>query len=102
MPPDPRARIDSEPLPASDARRSTPCRCWATAAWCRTPPSSFCSLAGRRRVDPVEAAQLTGHSLNVWTRHYARSFGKAQRDEARARMLEHGSGDVDDAENAVR
>src|SRR5262249_19576290 len=29
--------------------------------------ASFCSLAGRRRVDPVEAAQLTGHSLNVWT-----------------------------------
>jgi integrase len=63
---------------------------------------SFCSLAGRRRVDPVEAAQLTGHSLNVWTRHYARSFGKAQRDGARARMLEHGFGDVDDAENTVR
>jgi integrase len=56
--------------------------------------ASFCSLAGRRRVDPVEAAQLTGHSLNVWTRYYARSFGKAQRDEARARMLEHGFGAV--------
>ena len=60
--------------------------------------ASFCSLAGRRRVDPVEAAQLTGHSLNVWTRYYARSFGKAQRDEARARMLEHGFGAVDDVE----
>jgi integrase len=57
--------------------------------------ASFCSLAGRRRVDPVEAAQLTGHSLNVWTRYYARSFGKAQRDEARARMLEHGFGAAD-------
>jgi len=33
-----------------------------------------------------------GHSLNVWTRFYARSFGKAQRDEARARMLGHGFG----------
>ena len=54
--------------------------------------ASFCSLAGRHRVDPVEAAQLTGHSLNVWTRYYARSFGKAQRDEARARMLEYGFG----------
>jgi hypothetical protein len=43
-------------------------------------------------MDPVEAAQLTGHSLNVWTRYYARSFGKAQRDEARAPMLAHGSG----------
>jgi integrase len=60
--------------------------------------ASFCSLAGRRRVDPVEAAQLTGHSLNVWTRYYARSFGKAQRDEARARMLEHGFGVVDEPE----
>jgi hypothetical protein len=29
--------------------------------------ASFCSLAGRRRVDPVEAAQLTGHLLKVWT-----------------------------------
>lgn len=56
--------------------------------------ASFCSLAGRRRVDPVEAAQLTGHSLNVWTRYYARSFGKEQRNEARARMLEHGFGVV--------
>jgi hypothetical protein len=54
------------------------------------------SLAGRRHVDPVEAAQLTGHSLAVWARHYARSFGKAQRDEARARLLEHGFGAVDD------
>jgi integrase len=54
--------------------------------------SSFCSLAGRRRVDPVEAAQLTGHSLTVWTQNYARSFGKAQRDEARTRMLDHGFG----------
>jgi integrase len=52
--------------------------------------ASFCSLAGRRHVDPVEAAQLTGHTLAVWDLHYARSCGKAQRDEARARMLEHG------------
>lgn len=56
---------------------------------------SFCSLAGRRNVDPVEAAQMTGHSLDVWARNYARSFGKAQRDEARARLLEHGFGAVE-------
>jgi hypothetical protein len=56
----------------------------------------FCSLAGRRRVDPVEAAQLTGHSLNVGTRYYARSFGKPQREEARDRMLAHGFGAVDE------
>ncbi len=53
---------------------------------------SFCSLAGRRGVDPIEAAQITGHSAAVWARHCARSFGKAQRDEARERMLEHGFG----------
>jgi integrase len=53
---------------------------------------SFCSLAGRRGVDPIEAAQITGHSPDVWARHYARSFGRAQRVEARRRMLEHGFG----------
>jgi integrase len=55
---------------------------------------SFCSLAGRRGVDPIEAAQITGHSPTVWARFYARSFGKAQRAEARRRMLEHGFGAV--------
>jgi hypothetical protein len=35
---------------------------------------------------------MTGHSLDVWARSYARSFGKAQRDEARARLLDHGFG----------
>jgi hypothetical protein len=49
-------------------------------------------FSGRRGVDLVEAAQMTGNSLAVWTRHYARSFGKAQRDEARPRLLEHGFG----------
>jgi hypothetical protein len=53
---------------------------------------SFCSLAGRRGVDPVEAARLTGHSLVTWTAHYARSYGKAQRDEARERLLAFGFG----------
>jgi hypothetical protein len=28
-------------------------------------------------------------SLDVFTRHYAGDYGKAHRDEARARMLEH-------------
>lgn len=60
---------------------------------------SVCSLAGRRNVDPVEAAQMTGHSLAVWTKHYARSFGKSQRDEARRRLLEHGFGAVDGEES---
>jgi integrase len=53
--------------------------------------ASLCSLSGRRGVDPVEAAQITGHSLAVWTKHYARSFGKAQRDEARERLWHTGS-----------
>lgn len=53
---------------------------------------SFASLAARRGVDPVQAAKMTGHSLDVWTRHYASDYGKPQRDEARARMLEHGFG----------
>jgi integrase len=59
---------------------------------------SFCSLAGRRGVDPVEAAQITGHSPAVWARFYARSFGKAQRDEARDRLLRYGFGAVSDEE----
>jgi integrase len=64
---------------------------------------SFSSLAGRRGVDPVEATQITGHSAAVWARHYARSFGKAQRDEARARMPEHGFGAASEAADpAVR
>jgi integrase len=61
---------------------------------------SFCSLAGRRGVDPIEAAQITGHSPDVWARHYARSFGKAQRQEARRRMLEHGFGAAKDEPDA--
>jgi hypothetical protein len=59
---------------------------------------SFCSLAGRRGVDPVEAAQITGHSPAVWARFYARSFGKEQRDEARDRLLEYGFGALSDAQ----
>jgi integrase len=59
---------------------------------------SFCSLAGRRGVDPVEAAQITGHSPAVWARFYARSFGKAQRDEARDRLLQYGFGAVSNEE----
>jgi integrase len=54
---------------------------------------SFRSLAALRGVDPVQAARTTGHSLDVFTRHYAGDYGKAQRDEARARMLAHGFGD---------
>ena len=54
------------------------------------------AFAGRRGVDPIEAAQITGHSPEVWARHYARSFGKAQRQEARRRMLDHSFGAAGD------
>lgn len=68
----------------------------AAAALPRVTPHdlrrSYCSLAARRGVDPVQAARMTGHSLDTWTRHYAGDYGKAQRDEARARMLAHGFG----------
>jgi hypothetical protein len=30
---------------------------------------SYCSLAARRGVDPVQAARMTGHALDTWTRH---------------------------------
>jgi integrase len=59
---------------------------------------SFASLAARRGVDPVQAAKMTGHSLDVWTRYYAGDYGKPQRDEARARMLEHGFGAMSESE----
>jgi integrase len=55
---------------------------------------SFASLAARRGVDPVQAARMTGHSLGTWTRFYANDYGKAQRDEARQRMLDAGFGAV--------
>ena len=59
---------------------------------------SICSLAARRGVDPAAAAELTGHSLAVWATSYARSFGKPQRDEARATLLGHGFGAVDESD----
>jgi hypothetical protein len=47
---------------------------------------SFCSLAARRGVDRVAAAELTGQSLAVWATSYARSYGREQRREARERL----------------
>jgi hypothetical protein len=35
---------------------------------------------------------MTGHTLGAWTRFYAGDYGKAQRDEARQRMLDAGFG----------
>lgn len=40
---------------------------------------------------------MTGHSLGTWTRFYANDYGKAQRDEARERMLAAGFGMVEEA-----
>jgi hypothetical protein len=59
-----------------------------------SPGCSFASLAARRGVDPVQAARMTGHTLGTRTRFYASDYGKAQRDEARPRMLEAGFGAV--------
>lgn len=58
---------------------------------------SFASLAARRGADPVQASRMTGHSLGAWTRHYAGDYGKAQRGEARARLLNAGFGLAPDA-----
>jgi hypothetical protein len=35
---------------------------------------------------------MSGHSVAVWAKHYARSYGKPQLDEARDRLLAHGFG----------
>ena len=53
---------------------------------------SFCSLAGRRGIDPIIAANITGHSLATWQSAYAKDFGKDHRDEARATLLAAGFG----------
>jgi hypothetical protein len=37
---------------------------------------------------------MTGHCLDIWTSHYAGSYGKPQRDQARAWMLAHGFGAI--------
>jgi hypothetical protein len=55
---------------------------------------SFCSLAGRRGIDPIIAANITGHSLATWQSSYARDFGKQHRDEARQTLLAAGFGTV--------
>jgi hypothetical protein len=49
-------------------------------------------VAARDGSDPATAADITGHSVDVWARHYVRSLGKRQREEARERMLGHGFG----------
>ena len=41
---------------------------------------------------------MTGHSLEVWVRHYASDYGKPQRDEARATLLASGFGVEADTE----
>ena len=55
---------------------------WATPTTCE----SFCSLAGRPASIRSSGADHRALAA-VWARFYARSFGKAQRDEARRRML---------------
>jgi integrase len=85
-----------KPLSAANVRERGVVKAGENAGLGRITPQdlrrSVCSLMGRRGVDPVEGAQMTGHTLAVWQEHYATSYGKQQRDEARARMLEHGFG----------
>ena len=57
---------------------------------------SFCSLAGRRGVEPVEAAQITGHSPAVWARFYA--FGAVPREDAHGPLAPRSHGPASDAE----
>jgi hypothetical protein len=59
---------------------------------------SFCSLAGRWGVDPIRSATDDRALNGRLGGHYARSFGKAQRDEARDRMLAYGFGAVADTD----
>ena len=46
----------------------------------------------RRIPDPAEAAHMTGHSPDVWVRHYVGRFGPEQRTDARRRLLDAGLG----------
>lgn len=57
---------------------------------------SFCSLAASWNIDPVTAADLTGHSLDTWIRHYARPVAREQqRRQAVERLVELGLGAED-------
>jgi integrase len=58
---------------------------------------SFASIAARRVPDPAEAAHMTGHSLDVWVRHYVGRFGADARADARQRLLDAGLGIVEAA-----
>lgn len=42
---------------------------------------------------------MTGHSLDVWVRHYVGRGGPAQRADARARLLEGRFGTVEEDGN---
>ncbi len=53
---------------------------------------SFCSISARRNVDPVIAARITGHTTATWMNVYARDFGRAHREEAKAKLVAAGFG----------
>jgi integrase len=61
---------------------------------------SFASIAAREIRDPAEAAHMTGHSLDVWVRHYVGRFGPERRADARARLLEGGLGAVEEGDSS--
>ena len=58
---------------------------------------SFASIAAKRIPDPAEAAHMTGHSLDVWVRHYVGRFEADARTDARKRLLDGGLGTVEAA-----
>ena len=63
-------------------------------------PEGSVEPSRRRPARSVSASPGAGRLYDrpladVWTRHYAGDYGKPQRDEARARMLEHGFGTVE-------
>jgi integrase len=60
--------------------------------------ASFCSLAGRRRVDPVEAAQLTGHRSTCGRATTPARSAKSSATRPAPGCLEHGFGAADTVE----
>jgi len=105
---DVRASSGSSRMPARASWSSSPpsppswCGCSSSSSPpAEATPTTRCSVrvVARRSItatSPCAASRLPLCRLNVWTCYYARSFGKEQRDEARARLLEHGFGVVVD------
>ena len=57
---------------------------------------SVASLANRRGVDVVQGARMVGMTPSVYLEHYVDDYGRAQREEARRRLLDSGFGAADE------